>query len=86
MNTVYWGVGVGITDLSYRSKVFYGESLGGALIPDQSGNNTMTGAAYYRLDNEKSISGTGFNFKFRCNREAHKRTAFRCCDPYPHMV
>jgi len=64
MNTVYWGVGVGITDLSYRSKVFYGESLGGALIPDQSGNNTMTGAAYYRLDNEKSISGTGFNFKF----------------------
>ena len=63
VNTVYWGIGIGITDLDYFNQTFYDEQLEGAQIADESGNATTIGDAYIALDNIKHISGTGFNFK-----------------------
>lgn len=63
VNTVYWGIGIGITDLDYFNQTFYDEQLVGAQIADESGNATTIGDAYIALDNIKHISGTGFNFK-----------------------
>lgn len=63
VNTVYWGIGVGITDLDYVNYTFYDEQMTNARIPDANGYNTTTGDAYIVLDNYKHISGTGFNFK-----------------------
>lgn len=65
LNTLFWGVGFGITDLDYTSSVYYEEDFsGGARIPapdNQTG--TVTGAGGFGLDSWKHINGTGFNFK-----------------------
>lgn len=63
VNTVYWGVGLGITDLDYINQTFYDEQLYGARITDATGNSTTNGDAYMAIDNFKHISGTGYNFK-----------------------
>ena len=63
VNSIYWGVGLGITDLDYINHTFYDEELTNANIPTTSGNATTNGNAYYYLDNFKHISGTGVNFK-----------------------
>lgn len=70
-NTVYWGIGFGITDIDYQRSVYYEEYLNNAKIPvyDQSGqvvsgNPTETpGDVGFGLDSYKRITGTGFNFK-----------------------
>lgn len=63
VDMVYWGVGLGITDLDYVKQTFYDEELVNARIPSKSGITTTTGDAYYCLDNFKHIGGTGVNFK-----------------------
>ncbi len=75
-NTVYWGIGVGITDIDYRQSVYYEEYLNNARIPvleaDAEGNqNAVSGPPTatsndvgFGLDSRKHITGTGFNFKF----------------------
>lgn len=63
VNTVYWGVGLGITDLDYINQTFYDEEMVNALIPAEGGATTTNGDSYIALDNFKHISGTGFNFK-----------------------
>ena len=63
VNSIYWGVGLGITDLDYINHTFYDEELTNANIPTTSGNATTNGNADYYLDNFKHISGTGVNFK-----------------------
>ncbi|MBD5193816.1 MAG: hypothetical protein HDS91_04785 [Bacteroidales bacterium] len=63
-NTVYWGLGVGITDLSYTSSKYYEEDFNNAAIakgPDVDG--TTTGNGGFGLDNYKHMWGNGFNFK-----------------------
>lgn len=66
-NIVYWGIGFGITDINYRSSVYYTEDMSNAKIPvlDSNGETTglKTGGGGFGLDSWKSISGTGFNFK-----------------------
>ncbi len=62
-NTLYWGVGFGITDLEYTNETYYDESLADARIVDAEAVGTETGEAYTGIDNYKHISGTGFNFK-----------------------
>lgn len=62
-NIVYWGMGFGIFDLNYSQQVFYDEQVTGARIPNRDATATVTGDGYFSLDNFKSISGTGFNFK-----------------------
>lgn len=64
MNTLYWGIGVGITDVNYTRNAYYGESIDNARIPDADATGLASGYADYSLYNYKSITGTGFNFKF----------------------
>jgi len=63
MNTVYWGVGFGITDISLSSDTYYDEELVKARIPDATGQNTENGDAWFGLENFHHVSGYGFNFK-----------------------
>lgn len=66
-NTVYWGMGFGITDINYTANSFYDEQLDNAEVPVVAENGTVTdirnGNAYTSLDSWKHISGSGFNFK-----------------------
>lgn len=65
MNLVYWGIGIGITDIDFKQESFYDEELANAIIAKDKGMNsgTETGHAYYGLGNYRHISGTGYNFK-----------------------
>lgn len=58
-NIVYWGMGFGITDISYQANTYYGESLDNAYIDTQNGRGT----AVWGLSNALSTVGTGYNFK-----------------------
>ena len=63
-NTVYWGIGFGITDLDYKSESYYSESLDNANVPDEAGTSYVRGgSADFTLGNYKHIWGSGFNFK-----------------------
>lgn len=63
MNTVYWGMGFGITDINYESSTYYEEDLNNALIPNSEATGVENGNGGFGLDNWKRISGNGFNFK-----------------------
>lgn len=64
INTVYWGIGFGITDLSFTQISNYDEELDKAQVAANKGNSgVVEGNAYYNLNNYKHIDGTGFNFK-----------------------
>lgn len=67
---VYWGVGIGVTDMDYKSLTQYGENLDNAYIAakytDQSGSDVYeitNGTADYALTSHLHTSGSGFNFK-----------------------
>lgn len=61
IDAVYWGLGVGVTDLSYTRSTYYRERLDNALIPDANAVGTSNGTADFDLDNWKHTSGTGYN-------------------------
>lgn len=63
MNTLYWGLGFGITDINYPANSFFDEELSHASIPNYEATGVVNGDAYYGLDSWKHITGTGFNFK-----------------------
>ncbi len=63
MNTLYWGIGFGFTDISYTSASYYDEELTGARIVDTDGLNATTGNGWYDLGNYQRVKGNGFNFK-----------------------
>lgn len=67
MNTLYWGIGFGFTDISYTSASYYDEELTGARVvnTDVDGNEigTITGNGWYDLGNYQRVKGNGFNFK-----------------------
>lgn len=70
-DVVYWGIGVGITDIEYNRNSYYQEYLQNARIPVQnsdgeivSGPPTPTSQEVgFGLDNRSRITGTGYNFK-----------------------
>lgn len=75
-NTVYWGIGFGITDINYTQESYYEENLDNAYIAAQSkvaetgpdGKdyypwNIVRGQGDYRLSNYLNSKGTGFNVK-----------------------
>ena len=64
MNTVYWGLGLGITDISLTSDTFYDEELNDADVYDKTNNAIVPGNSYTALRNHSNTSGTGFNMKF----------------------
>lgn len=63
MNTVYWGLGIGITDIEYKSETYYDEEWTGATVINPTETGTESGNAYYGLENYLHNSGTGFNMK-----------------------
>ena len=63
MNTLYWGLSFGITDINYTANSFFDEELSHASIPNYEATGVVNGDAYYGLDSWKHITGTGFNFK-----------------------
>ena len=72
VNTVYWGVGFGITDISYTQQAYYSEDMQNIAIPSNGTDPSTGGSAaigtengdgFIDLDSWKSINGTGFNFK-----------------------
>ncbi|MDE6802095.1 MAG: hypothetical protein K2J06_04940 [Muribaculaceae bacterium] len=63
MNTIYWGIGFGITDLSWTQESFYDEQLTYANVYDDATGGTTDGDAYTTLSNFNRVSGSGFNVK-----------------------
>lgn len=63
-NIIYWGLGVGVTDMDFQQYAYYGESLSGANVPNPSGVGIQEGTADFGLYNYRRISGTGVNVKF----------------------
>lgn len=63
VDMVYWGVGFGITDLSFDKMVYYEEDFNNALVVTEDGNHTTTGNGGYGLEGVTHIDGNGFNFK-----------------------
>lgn len=62
--TVFWGLGVGITDLDFRQTAYYGESFGsGANVPNDDASTYTAGSASYGLNNSRHIWGSGVNMK-----------------------
>ncbi len=61
-NVVMWGIGFGITDLSFNQTAYYSEIVENGFIPSDDG--MVTGRGAYDLVNRRNISGTGFNMKF----------------------
>ena len=64
MNTLYWGVAFGITDISMTQNTFYDEELNDADVYDKQTESITPGNAYYALRNHSVTSGSGFNMKF----------------------
>lgn len=64
MNTVYWGLGFGITDMTLTQETYYDEELTNARVYDDYTGGTTNGDAYTTLSNFSRVTGTGFNVKF----------------------
>ena len=62
-NLVYWGLSVGVTDLSYTREVWYSESMENASVYDAASQNNVNGNAGINLSNYKHINGSGWNLK-----------------------
>ncbi len=60
---VYWGLGVGIVDLSYTSESNYSESMANALVYDKASDRLTDGNAGFNLYNNRYVSGSGANIK-----------------------
>ncbi|MDE6394971.1 MAG: hypothetical protein K2K77_06485, partial [Duncaniella sp.] len=64
MDIVYWGIGFGITDLSYSQYTYYNEGINYPNVPSADADSYTQGhVAHYTLNNYKHIWGSGFNFK-----------------------
>lgn len=66
VDVVYWGVGIGITDINYQNTSYYSESMRNAAIATQTGEDTYgsaIGNAGFELSNRRIINGSGWNLK-----------------------
>lgn len=63
MNSVYWGLGFGVTDLNFKQQAYYDESLLNARVLNWEGDRFTHGDAEMNLYNYKRIYGSGVNFK-----------------------
>lgn len=83
MNTLYWGIGFGFTDISYTSASYYDEELTGARVvnTDVDGNEigTITGNGWYDLGNYQRVKGNGFNFKVGLIFKPINELPWYCC-------
>lgn len=60
---IYWGLGIGINDLSFSQATYYNEHLNNATFPSDNSGNMTNGYAEFSLNNIKEISGSGYNIK-----------------------
>lgn len=76
-NTLFWGLGIGITDIQYTRATYYGEYLDWAKLPKLENGVPVTGEPAQLINNNgnpedsgfdlnsfKRITGTGVNVKF----------------------
>lgn len=63
MNVVYWGIGVGITDIDYTQEYWYNEKIDRALVPASPAGYQLGNANLSELFSYQRISGSGANFK-----------------------
>ncbi len=63
-NIVYWGLGFGITDLSYTQWSYYDEQISNARVPNADDSGLTNGAAEWGIENYQNVTGSGFNVKF----------------------
>lgn len=64
-DVVYWGLGIGISDMSYRRDAYYSESMENASALSKVYGGVITDAdAGYDLNNYKHIWGSGWNLSF----------------------
>ena len=61
--TVFWGIGFGITDLNFTRTVYYEEDFKNAIIANEQATATQRGDGGYGLEGTTHITGSGFNFK-----------------------
>lgn len=63
-NSVFWGLGIGISDINYEQESYYAESLQGANVPrNDYRDGIVEGDARWSLENWRRMSGTGVNLK-----------------------
>ena len=65
-NTLYWGLGVGVTDLVFEQTKYYGESLWNTEVytrPDDPSAVLTDGNCDFGFTNFTRTTGTGVNFK-----------------------
>ncbi len=62
-NMVYWGIGFGITDLSFIQSTYYNEEIANARVPNADQTGIVNGDALWGIENYQTVSGTGFNMK-----------------------
>lgn len=63
MNTLYWGLGIGVTDISLTQNTYYDEELTDADVYDKDKDRITPGNAYTALQNNMVTSGNGYNIK-----------------------
>ncbi len=61
-DVVYWGVGFGITDINFNQFAVYDEEMQNANVPNE-GAGSKVGNGGFTLENNKLVTGSGFNFK-----------------------
>lgn len=62
---LYWGIGVGVSNMDQNRYTYYGEALTGATVPNQDETALENdGTASFGLENSLNTSGNGWNFKF----------------------
>lgn len=69
MNCVYWGLGLGITDIEFKQYTYYSEAITDARLVNLSRNGDVQngyarGTADFDLENYNHTYGTGVNVKF----------------------
>ena len=64
-NVVYWGLGVGVTDVNFNKYTYYGEGINNAsVLKNKNGERDHKGTASWGLENWLKTSGIGWNFDF----------------------
>jgi long-subunit fatty acid transport protein len=66
LNTVYWGIGFGITDISQTLASYYSEYIDNPIVPADDSRTSLVRGDYskFGLENYQHLSGTGFNMNF----------------------
>ncbi len=66
INQIYWGLGIGITDIDFKQWTTYGEGIDNGMMPYDDGTamKVANGNGAFALDSYKHIWGNGVNVKF----------------------